>query len=287
MNSPRFIHLRLHSEFSITDGIVRLDDAIKRAIQDKMPAVGMSDLMNIFGMVKFYKGCRDKGIKPIVSCDIWLENEDDRDKPYRMMLTVKNRQGYGRLCELLADAYTHNQYRGRAEIKRAWLENGDNSGLICLSGAHLGDVGQALLQGQRDEARRRAEYWERCFPDSFYLELQRLDNPQVEHALQASLWLAGETSLPVVATHPIQFMGRTISRPMKLESASPKASPWATSAGRAVSRRTNTSCPPSKCWSASPTFPKRWKTRWKSPAAVISVCSWARTTCRNSPPRMA
>ena len=206
MNSPRFIHLRLHSEFSITDGIVRLDDAIKRAIQDKMPAVGMSDLMNIFGMVKFYKGRRDKGIKPIVSCDIWLENEDDRDKPYRMMLTVKNRQGYGRLCELLADAYTHNQYRGRAEIKRAWLENGDNSGLICLSGAHLGDVGQALLQGQRDEARRRAEYWERCFPDSFYLELQRLDNPQVEHALQASLWLAGETSLPVVATHPIQFM---------------------------------------------------------------------------------
>ena len=147
MNSPRFIHLRLHSEFSITDGIVRLDDAIKRAIQDKMPAVGMSDLMNIFGMVKFYKERRDKGIKPIVSCDIWLENEDDRDKPYRMMLTVKNRQGYGRLCELLADAYTHNQYRGRAEIKRAWLENGDNSGLICLSGAHLGDVGQALLQG--------------------------------------------------------------------------------------------------------------------------------------------
>ncbi|WP_019104589.1 DNA polymerase III subunit alpha [Chromobacterium haemolyticum] len=206
MNSPRFIHLRLHSEFSITDGIVRLDDAIKRAIKDNMPAVGMSDLMNIFGMVKFYKGCRDKGIKPIVSCDVWLENEEDRDKPYRLMLTVKNRQGYGRLCELLADAYTHNQYRGRAELKRAWLENGDNSGLICLSGAHLGDVGQALLMGQRDEARRRAEYWERCFPDNFYLELQRLDNPQVENAVQASLWLAGEIGLPVVATHPIQFM---------------------------------------------------------------------------------
>lgn len=206
MNAPRFIHLRLHSEFSITDGIVRLDDAIKRASQENMPAIGMSDLMNMFGMVKFYKSCRSKGIKPIVSCDAWLENEDDRDKPYRLMLTAKNREGYGRLCNLLADAYTRNQYRGRAELKRSWLEEGDNSGLICLSGAHHGDVGIALSNGQRDEALRRAKYWADIFPDSFYLEIQRVDNPQIENIVQATLWLAGEAGLPVVATHPIQFM---------------------------------------------------------------------------------
>jgi DNA polymerase-3 subunit alpha len=206
MNAPRFIHLRLHSEFSITDGIVRLDDAVRRAHEYGMPALGMSDLMNIFGMVKFYKACREKGIKPIVSCDVWLENEEDRDKPFRLMLTVKNRAGYGRLCVLLADAFTHNQYRGRAEIKRAWLEQGDNSDLICLSGAHLGDVSAALANGQRDEALRRAAYWSGLFPDSFYLELQRVDNPQIENVLQQTLWLAGETGLPVVATHPIQFM---------------------------------------------------------------------------------
>ena len=116
MNAPRFVHLRLHSEFSITDGIVRLDDAIKRAVKDGMPALGMSDLMNIFGMVKFYKACRGKGIKPIVSCDIWLENAEDRDKPYRLLLTAKNREGYRRLCELLTRAFTYNHYRGRAEI---------------------------------------------------------------------------------------------------------------------------------------------------------------------------
>jgi len=206
MNAPRFIHLRLHSEFSITDGIVRLDDAVKRASLDGMPALGMSDLMNIFGMVKFYKTCRSKGLKPIVSCDIWLENPDDADKPFRLMLTAKNRDGYGRLCELLSEAYTHNQHRGRAEIKYEVLAGGDNSGLLCLSGAHLGDVGMALAMGNRDEALARARRWAALFPDAFYLELQRVDNPQVEAVLQQTLWLAGETGLPVVATHPIQFM---------------------------------------------------------------------------------
>mgnify|MGYP006168973309 CR=1 FL=1 len=206
MNSPRFVHLRFHSEFSISDGIVRLDDAVKRAVKDGMPALGMSDLMNIFGMVKFYKTCRNKGIKPIVSCDIWLENEDDRDKPFRLMLMVKNRAGYGRLSELLAAAYTGNQYRGRAEIKREWLEHGDNSNLLCLSGAHLGDIGVSFTNGNPDEARARAEYWARLFPGGFYLELQRLDNQQIENIVQSTLWLAGETGLPVVATHPIQFM---------------------------------------------------------------------------------
>ncbi|WP_054285868.1 DNA polymerase III subunit alpha [Gulbenkiania mobilis] len=206
MNAPRFIPLRLHTEFSITDGIVRVDDAVARARTQQLPALGLSDLMNLFGLVKFYKACRSAGLKPIVSCDVWLENEEDRDKPYRMMLTVKNRAGYLRLCELLADAYTHNQYRGRAELKRAWLEDGDNSNLICLSGAHLGDVGVALCNGNPDEARRRAEYWARLFPDAFYLEVQRLDSPQIEQCVQATLWLASQTDLPVVATHPVQFL---------------------------------------------------------------------------------
>jgi DNA polymerase-3 subunit alpha len=206
MNAPRFIHLRLHSEFSITDGIVRLDEAVKRARQEQMPALGMSDLMNIFGLVKFYKACRGAGIKPIISCDIWLENPDDEDKPYRLMLIAKNRAGYGRLCELLTAAFTLNQHRGRAEIKRDWLESGDNSHLLCLSGAQYGDVCQALANGQRDEAIARANYWAQLFPGSFYLEVQRLDNPQLESLVQQTLWLAGETGLPVVATHPIQFM---------------------------------------------------------------------------------
>ena len=97
MNTPDFLHLRLHSEFSITDGIVRVDDAVKRAKSDNMPALGISDLSNLFGMVKFYKACRSAGLKPIVGCDVWIENELDRDKPFRALLICKNRAGYGRL----------------------------------------------------------------------------------------------------------------------------------------------------------------------------------------------
>src|SRR2546426_342169 len=150
MTAPAFIPLRLHTEFSTVDGIVRIDDAVKRAKQQDLPAIGMSDLMNIFGMVKFYKACRGTGIKPIVAVDAWLENEEDRDKPFRLMLIAKDRNGYLRLCELLTEAHLSNQYRGRSELKRAWLENGDNSHLIMLSGAHLGDIAVSLSKGQQE-----------------------------------------------------------------------------------------------------------------------------------------
>ncbi|MGL5988015.1 MAG: PHP domain-containing protein, partial [Burkholderiales bacterium] len=206
MTTPDFLHLRFHSEFSINDGIVRIDDVVKRAKNDDMPALGISDLSNLFGMVKFYKACRNAGLKPIVGCDVWLENEQDRDKPFRVLLICKNRSGYGRLSELLTDAYRTNQYRGRSEIRKSWLEQGDNSGLICLSGAHQGDVGQALLAGNDEAAMAFARWWSAHFPDSYYLELQRIALPGVEDCVQDSLWLAAELDLPVVATHPIQFM---------------------------------------------------------------------------------
>ncbi|HEY9100529.1 DNA polymerase III subunit alpha [Chitinimonas sp.] len=206
MTSPAFIHLRLHSEYSVTDGIVRIDDAVKRAKKYNMPALGISDLMNLFGMVKHYKTARGSGLKPIAGVDIWLENEEDRDKPFRALLIAKDRDGYGRLCELITEAFRQNQYRGRAELKRAWLESGDNSHLIALSGAHLGDVGQALLAGNEELARSQAQWWANLFPDSYYLELQRTGDNKCEIANQGALDIATEFDLPVVATHPIQFL---------------------------------------------------------------------------------
>src|SRR5512146_706301 len=94
-SSPAFVHLRLHTEFSIEDGITRIDDAIAAAADDGMPALGISDLANLFGMVKHYKGCRGKGIKPITAADVWITNEVDRDKAFRVLLICKNRKGYG------------------------------------------------------------------------------------------------------------------------------------------------------------------------------------------------
>src|SRR5713226_2929700 len=205
MPNPAFVHLRLHSEFSITDGIVRIDEAVERAAADGMPALAITDLANVFGMVKFYKAARAAGVKPVIGCDVWITNESERDKPYRLLLLVQSRQGYLRLSELLTRAWLENQYRGRAELRKAWFGEG-TEGLIALSGAMQGDIAAALLQDHREPAERLAMEWARLFPGRFYLELQRAGAPQTENYVDAAVRLAGSCSLPVVATPPVQFL---------------------------------------------------------------------------------
>ena len=210
MPAPRFIHLRLHSEYSISDGMVRLDAAVSRAVADQMPALALTDLANLFGIVKFYAAARAAGIKPIIGCDVWVAESgpagDGRDPGSRLLLLAKNRDGYLRLCELLTSAYLGPRRGGRAEISRAALAEGDNRGLIALSGAHLGDVGQLLLAGKSEQARQRAGAWERLFPGSFYLEVQRYGQAQAETLVALTVGLAGSLGLPLVATHPVQFL---------------------------------------------------------------------------------
>ncbi len=119
---PGFVHLRVHSEYSIVDGLVRIDDVVDAAAKDKQPALAITDLANLFGMVKFYKAARGKGIKPVIGVDVWISNDDNRDKPSRLLLLAKNRIGYLQLCELLSKAWLSNQHRGRAEIRIEWLQ---------------------------------------------------------------------------------------------------------------------------------------------------------------------
>ncbi|MFZ9264330.1 MAG: DNA polymerase III subunit alpha [Polynucleobacter sp.] len=200
-----FVHLRLHSEYSIVDGAVRIDDAISAAVGDQMGALALTDLGNVFGLVKFYQSARKEGIKPIIGSDVWISNPEDRDKPFRLQLLVKNHQGYLNLCELLTKASLTNQYKGRAEVDPVWFkEHAD--GLIALSGARFGDVGVALLANQEDEALNRAKVWANYFPNSFYIEIQRAGHPQDEAQLHGAVHLANQLKLPVVATHSIQFM---------------------------------------------------------------------------------
>lgn len=205
MTDPAFIHLRLHTEFSISDGIVRINEVIAKALELGMPALGIADLMNLFGTIKFYSACQEVGIKPIIASDIWLENITDRNQPNRLLLIVKNHEGYKQLCDLLTRAHLDNQFQGRAEINPAWLETKKNDGLICLSGAQNGDIAKLLKKGECDKAIQQANYWSQLFPQSFYLEIQRI-NLASETLVQNTLWLANETHLPIVATHPIQFM---------------------------------------------------------------------------------
>jgi len=207
MSTPQFIHLRLHSEFSIADGLVRIDEVVKAAAADQQPALAMTDLSNLFGMVKFYNKSRNAGVKPLIGCDVWISNEDDSDKPHRLLLLVKNHTGYLQLCELLSRAWLTNLHRGRAEIRIEWLEQrADKEGLIALSGFALGDIGAALEHGNHALAERCAQRWSVIFPEHFYIEVLRNGNPQQENLLREMTQLAAKLKLPVVATHPVQFL---------------------------------------------------------------------------------
>ncbi len=220
MTAPIFTHLRVHTEYSIADGLVRIDDLIGAAAKDQQAALAVTDLANLFGMVKFYKAARGKGIKPVIGVDAWISNDDHPDKPFRLLLLAKNRMGYLQLCELLSQAWLTNQNRGRAEIRPEWLEalatntyevmpgeSGAN-GLIVLSGAHFGDVGMAIENGNLPAAQRAAERWARIFPGHFYIEIQRAGQANQEAQVRHAVALAAKLGLPVVATHPVQFIGQ-------------------------------------------------------------------------------
>ena len=211
-----FVHLRTHTEYSVVDGTLRIDDAAAAARADSQPALAITDLSNLFGAIKFYKACRSKGVKPIIGADVFIEPDpapggsapgsgpsQDRQAS-RLLLLVQNRQGYLNLCELLARGWVTNAQRAQAWIKWDWLRE-LGGGLIALSGADLGAVGLALLAGDAERARAAALRLSALFPGRFYLELQRAGLANHEAHVRATVPLATELGLPVVATHPIEF----------------------------------------------------------------------------------
>ena len=200
-----FVHLRLHTEFSVVDGTNRIDDVVAAAAADGQPALAITDLNNLFGAIKFYKAARGKGVKPLIGAEVVFEGPGKEAQVLsRMLLLVQNRQGYLNLSELLARAYTRNVGRAQPVVKWAWLEE-LGEGLIALSGAQAGAVGQALVQGDTARAHDVALQLAGCFPHRFYLELQRAGRPDDERHVAAAVQLAARTGLPVVATHPVQF----------------------------------------------------------------------------------
>ncbi len=198
----------MHSEYSVTDGLVRIDDAVAAAKSDGMPALALTDGGNVFGLIKFYTAARAAGIKPIAGVDCWIQNDSDREKPYRALLLCSSRAGYLRLCELLSRAWLKNQHRARAEFAMAWFSEQGTDGLIALSGFAGGDVGHALAGGNMAAAEKLAAAWSKLFPGRYYLEVQRAGAPNTEKLVNGTLALAAKLRLPVVATHPVQFTAR-------------------------------------------------------------------------------
>ncbi|MGR9106315.1 MAG: DNA polymerase III subunit alpha [Gammaproteobacteria bacterium] len=207
MTEPGFIHLRAHSEYSLVDGIVRIKPLIERAKEFGMPAVGLTDHSNLFGMVKFYRATLARGIKPIIGADLLLRNPKTPAAPSKITLLCQDDSGYLALTELLSRAYLEGQHQGVPTVSWDWVK-AHNQGLIALSGGLCGEIGQFLLGSRPEDAAATLEKWLEIFEHRFYLELQRTARPNEEYYIARAIELALKFDTPVVATNDVRFLDR-------------------------------------------------------------------------------
>ncbi|MDH5445851.1 MAG: DNA polymerase III subunit alpha, partial [Gammaproteobacteria bacterium] len=202
---PSFVHLHLHTEYSLVDGMIRVKPLAQAVAEQRMPAVAVTDQGNLFAMVKFYRAAMATGVKPIIGADIWVHNEQNPNQPSRLVLLCKDNEGYRNLTYLVSKTYLEGQHRGIPILDKKWL-NGYSNGLIALSGGRSGDVGQALLAENWEEADRLLSEWQTWFPNCFYLELQRTGREGEEAYIHAAVELAIRRDVPVVATNDVHFL---------------------------------------------------------------------------------
>ncbi|WP_434698763.1 DNA polymerase III subunit alpha [Pseudomonas sp. D1-1] len=200
-----FVHLRLHTEYSLVDGLVRIKPLVKTLVGMNMPAVAVTDQNNMCSLVKFYKNAMGAGIKPICGADLWLANKDPDAPLSRISLLVMNAVGYRNLTELISRGFIEGQRNGSIIIEREWVAEA-SEGLIMLSAAKEGEIGLALLSDNTEEAEQLARDWMTVFPDRFYIEVQRTNRPNDEEHLHAAVALADKLGTPLVATNDVRFI---------------------------------------------------------------------------------
>jgi len=201
-----FVHLRLHTEYSLIDSVVRVPELMQAVAGAAMPAVALTDHVNLFAMVKFYRAALDAGVKPVIGVDLLLAESSERQAPARFALLCQSQEGYRNVTRLLSRAYLEGQRRGVPLIERRWLAAEDLTGLIALSCATEGDVGRALAHGREGEADRALECWLKLFGERFYIELQRVGRQEEEAYVPAAVALAARRGVPVVATNDVRFL---------------------------------------------------------------------------------
>lgn len=206
MSAATFIHLRLHTEYSLQDSVVRIPELLERAAQLRMPALAVTDQNNLFAMVKFYREAMKQGVKPLIGVDILLKAKGERAAPNRMTLLCKDPGGYQNITDLITRAWLEGQEKGVPLISREWLDANSTAGLIALSGFAEGDVGRALNNGKDDDALAIVQDWQQLFGDRYYLELQRLGRANDEALVARTVALSHKTGVPVVATNDVRFI---------------------------------------------------------------------------------
>ena len=205
--SAKFVHLRLHSEYSLVDGLVRIKPLAAKVASLDMPAVALTDFNNFFGLVKFYKAAQGAGVKPILGAEVLVLDESGEGALTQLVLLIMDNVGYKNLTCLISKAYQEGQRQSVPTIRLDWLaELGD--GLIALSGGRLGEVGVALVSGRKVDAQQSLTRLMGLFPDRFYLELQRTGRADEEDYIHAAVALAAGSNCPVVATNDVRFIDR-------------------------------------------------------------------------------
>jgi len=201
-----FVHLRLHTEYSLVDSVIRIPRLIKQAQKLQMSAVALTDQSNVSAMVKFYSAAMNQGVKPIIGADVWIADDQGDSSPSRATFLCTELNGFRHLSQLLTRSYIEGQTHGRPIILRDWLQPELLRGLIALSGGREGNLGQILLGSKPARARDQARFWKALFPERFYIELQRLGGPQEGTYLERAVNLAAEYDIPVVATNDVRFI---------------------------------------------------------------------------------
>lgn len=205
MADPRFIHLRVHSDFSMVDGLQKINPIVGAAAANNMPALALTDQMNMCGLVRFYGAAHGKGIKPIVGADFWVQSDELGDEQYRLTLLAMDNDGYQNITLLISRGYQRGHVQGRPVIDKSWLAE-HAKGVIVLSGGREGDVGKFLLKGNRQMTEQCVAFYQTHFPDAYYLELLRTGRPDEEVYLHMAVAIATEFELPVVATNEVVFL---------------------------------------------------------------------------------
>ncbi|WP_111808059.1 DNA polymerase III subunit alpha [Aeromonas allosaccharophila] len=205
MAEPRFIHLRVHSDFSMVDGLQKINPIVGAAAANNMPALALTDQMNMCGLVRFYGSAHGKGIKPIVGADFWVQSDELGDEQFRLTLLAMDNDGYQNITLLISRGYQRGHVQGRPVIDKAWLAE-HAKGVIVLSGGREGDVGKFLLKGNRQMTEQCLAFYQTHFPDAYYLELLRTGRPDEEVYLHMAVAIATEFELPVVATNEVVFL---------------------------------------------------------------------------------
>ena len=203
-----FVHLRLHTEYSLRDSVVRVDELIEACADAQMPAVALTDHSNLFAMVKFYRAALARGVKPLIGVDAWLRETGERAEPARLTLYCQNLAGYRNLTRLVTRAYLEGSHKGQPLLEREWLDAASTEGLIALSGGIEGEVGRLLRLGRTAEATRALEEWRALFGDRYYLEVTRTGRAGEEDYIDALRALLPALDVAVVATNDVRFLSR-------------------------------------------------------------------------------